>query len=69
MLNVVLNCITFWNTLAMQQIVEELRTEGYSINKVELRHITPTMTHHVDIIGKFDINLSRKVPFKFAKKE
>ena len=28
-LNVVLNCIAFWNTLAIQQITAELRKEGY----------------------------------------
>jgi len=43
MLNVVLDCIILWNTLAIQQITEELRAEGYEINHEELRHITPTM--------------------------
>ena len=42
-LNVVLNCIAFWNTLAIQQIAEELRKEGYAISQEELSHITPTM--------------------------
>jgi len=69
MLNVVLNCIVFWNTLAIQQITEELRAEGIKINEKELRHITPTMINHIDLIGKFEINLDRTVPFKFARKE
>jgi len=68
-LNVVLNCIAFWNTLAIQQITVELRKEGYVINEEELSHITPTMTHHIDMIGKFEINLKRSTPFKFAKRE
>ncbi len=69
MLNVVLDCIIFWNTLAIQQITEELRAEGYEINHEYLRHITPTIIHHIDLIGKFEINLSRIVPFRFATKE
>lgn len=69
MLNVVLNCIAFWNTLAIQQIVEELRSEGYEISRSELGHVTPTMTEHIDLIGKFEINLGRNVPFKFATEE
>jgi TnpA family transposase len=69
MLNVVLDCIIFWNTLAIQQITEELRAEGYEINHESLRHITPTIIHHIDLIGKFEINLSRIVPFRFATKE
>jgi TnpA family transposase len=69
MLNVVLDCITLWNTLAIQQITEELRTEGYEINHEQLRHITPTMTNHIDLIGKFEINLNRIVPFRFSTKE
>jgi hypothetical protein len=67
-LNVVLNCIAFWNTLAMQQIVEELRAEGCEISNEELKHITPTMTNHIDLIGKFEINLDRSAPFKFTTK-
>jgi hypothetical protein len=55
---VVLNCIAFWNTLAIQQIAEKLRDEGYAISQEELSHITPTMTHHIGMIGKFDINLT-----------
>ena len=69
MLNVVLNCIVFWNTLAIQQITEELRAEGEKISEEELRHITPTMINHIDLIGKFEINFSRIVPFKFDLKE
>lgn len=68
-LNVVLNCIAFWNTLAIQQITAELRKEGYQISQENLSHITPTMTHHIDMIGTFEINLKRKTPFEFAKKE
>jgi len=69
MLNVVLNCIAFWNTLAIQQAVEELRDEGYKISQEELRYVTPTMTDHIDLIGKFEINLGRSVPFRFATRE
>ena len=68
-LNVVLNCIAFWNTLAMQQIVGELRAEGCEISNEELKHITPTMTNHIDLIGKFEINLDRSAPFKFTTKQ
>ena len=69
MLNLVLNCIAFWNTLAIQKIVEELRAEGHEISQEQLKHVTPTMTEHIDLIGKFEINLGRSVPFKFATKE
>ena len=69
MLNVVLNCIAVWNTLAIQGIVEKLRAEGDEISFDQLAHLTPTMTHHIDLIGKFNINLLRRTPFKFAKRE
>ena len=69
MLNVVLNCIAFWNTLAIQQVVEQLRAEGHEISQEELSHVTPTMTEHIDLIGKFEINLGRNAPFKFGTKE
>ena len=52
MLNVVLNCIVFWNTLSVQQVVEQLRAEGIKISQEELRHITPTMINHIDLIGE-----------------
>jgi hypothetical protein len=69
MLNVVLNCIVFWNTLSLQQIVEQLRAEGIKISEEELSHITPTMINHIDLIGKFEIDLDRIVPFKFDQGE
>jgi TnpA family transposase len=69
MLNVILNCIAFWNTLAIQHIVEKLRAEGHEVDQEELKHVTPTMTEHIDLIGKFEINLGRSVPFRFAIKE
>ncbi len=50
-------------------MAEELRKEGYVISQEELGHITPTMTHHIDMIGKFEINLKRSTPFEFATKE
>jgi len=65
-LNVLLNCITFWNTLAIQQIVDGLRGEGYEVNQKELRYVTPTIIDHINLIGKFEINFDRNVPFKFA---
>ena len=69
MLNVVLNCIALWNTLAIQGIVSKLRAEGHSISDAHLAHLTPTMTHHIDLIGKFEIDLFRRVPFKFSPKK
>ncbi len=69
MLNVVLNCITLWNTLAIEGIVEKLRDSGNSISSDQLPHLTPTMTHHIDLIGKFDINLLRRVVFKFSPRK
>ncbi len=69
MLNVVLNCIAFWNTLAIQHIVDELRVAGHEISQEQLKHVTPTMSQHIDLIGKFEINLGRSVPFRFATKE
>ena len=49
--------------------MEELCSEGYEISRAELEHVTPTMTEHIDLIGKFEINLSRTVLFKFTTEE
>ena len=68
-LNVVLNCITFWNTLAIQQIVQKLRAEGETIEETDLKSVTPTMTRHIDLIGKFEIDLSRNISFKFSQRK
>jgi TnpA family transposase len=69
MLNVVLNCIALWNTLAIQSVVGKLRASGDSISENQLGHLTPTMTHHIDLIGKFEIDLFRRVPFKFSPRK
>ena len=55
-LNIVLNCITFWNTLAIQQIIDNLLEGGHNIDRKDLESIAPTMTEHVNLIGKFSID-------------
>lgn len=50
-------------------ILKDLRAEGYSISQENLRYVTPTMREHIDLIGKFEMNFDRHVPFEFDLQE
>ncbi|MFH1842747.1 MAG: Tn3 family transposase [bacterium] len=64
-LTVVQNAIVLWNALALEQGVEKAVSAGTRINESDLEHILPTMTDHVNFVGRFDLDLERRPPFEF----
>ncbi len=58
-LTVVQNAIVLWNVLALDQAVEKV-----AVDEEDLAHILPTMTEHINFVGRFDLDLRRKPPFK-----
>lgn len=55
-LNLLSNIVMYWNTLAMQQAVDRLREQGYSIAPEQLRHIWPTKYKHIQVYGNYQFN-------------
>ncbi|MGD0886535.1 MAG: Tn3 family transposase [Thermodesulfovibrionales bacterium] len=60
-LTVVQNAIVLWNALALENIIS---TGSKLVLDDDLRHILPTMTGHINFVGKFALDLQRRPPFE-----
>ena len=55
-LNLVTNAVIVWNTLYIQQVVEQLRKEGIEVNEADLKRIWPTRHAHINLYGTYHFN-------------
>ena len=65
-LTVVQNAIVLWNALALDKAITTAKRVGVVITDRDLKHVLPTMTGHINFVGRFDLDLRRRPPFKFA---
>jgi Tn3 transposase DDE domain len=56
-LNLVTNAVIVWNTVYMAAAVEQLKQEGYPVYETDLAHIWPTRYAHLNVYGKYHINV------------
>lgn len=56
-LNLVSNAVIVWNTVYMQAAIEELRTQGHSINEADFVHLSPVRFKHINRYGKFRFDI------------
>lgn len=56
-LNLVVNAVTVWNTVYMQAVLEQLKSEGYEINDDDIRHLSPARSEHINMYGKYYFNV------------
>jgi TnpA family transposase len=52
-LNVVTNAVVIWNTVYMQAVLDQLRTEGYRVQEEDLAYLSPARFEHVNPYGKY----------------
>ena len=43
-----------WNTVYIQEILEELKEEVYEINEEDFDHISPASFEHINRLGKYN---------------
>ena len=64
-LTVVQNAIVLWNALSLENAIRKAREANIIITDEDLKHILPTMTEHIDFVGRFDVDLKRKPLFDY----
>jgi TnpA family transposase len=52
-LNLVTNAVVVWNTVYMQAVLDQLRTEGIPVQEEDLVHLSPARFEHVNPYGKY----------------
>jgi TnpA family transposase len=63
-LTVVQNAIVLWNALALEQTLGN-RLER--VSDADKKLMLPTMTGHINFVGKHDVDLQRKPPFELRR--
>jgi TnpA family transposase len=62
-LTVVQNAIVLWNALSLDNVLQNAG-DGLTFRCEDLKHILPTMTGHINFVGRFDINFNRTPPYE-----
>lgn len=55
-LNVLSNIVMVWNTVYIQEILDQLKSEGYVMNEDDFVHISPAPFQHINRLGKYVFN-------------
>lgn len=55
-LNLLANIVMVWNTVYIQEILKQLKKEGYEVNETDLEHVSPAPFEHINRLGKYDFN-------------
>ncbi len=62
-LTLLTNAVIAWNTVYMQAVIEQLRTEGHPVQEQDLVHLSPARYEHINQYGRYrfelDVELNR----------
>ncbi len=50
-LDLMTNAVVTWNTVYMQQVINQLKAEGYPINEADLKYLSPARHVHINPYG------------------
>ncbi len=59
-LNVATNCVVLWNTVYMQQILDEMQRQGYQTDPNDISHLSPARFTHINRLGKYFFDFDEK---------
>jgi len=60
-LTLVTNAVIVWNTRYMQEIIDQLRFEGYEVDDKDIAHISPCRYYHINKHGKLTFNVAKEL--------
>ena len=52
-LTLLTNCVLLWNTVYMQEVLQQLRAEGYSVDEAHFQYLSPSRYEHINRLGKY----------------
>lgn len=58
-LMLITNAVVAWNTVYIQAVLDQLRSEGYPVNDDDVRHLAPLMREHINPYGKIQFDMDR----------
>ena len=60
-LGLVVNVLVLWNTVYMQAVLDQLRTEGYEVKPEDVARLSPLGFRHFNFLGRYSFNLSEPI--------
>jgi Tn3 transposase DDE domain-containing protein len=60
-LSLVTNAIVVWNTVYMHEAIELLKMHGEVINEEDIAKLSPLLSKHVNILGKYSFVLPESI--------
>ena len=60
-LGLLLNVIVHWNAIYMQEVLTQLKVEGWTIDEADLARLSPLIWRHIDFLGRYDFSLPEVV--------
>jgi len=60
-MGLVVNVIVLWNTIYMDAVLRQLRKEGYPVLDEDVARLSPTMSPHINILGRHSFALPEAV--------
>lgn len=58
-LNLVTNAVIVWNTVSIQAVLDQLRSEGYAIDDADAGHLSPARYEHINPYGRYRFDVDR----------
>jgi hypothetical protein len=53
--------VIVWNTVYMEAVIKQLRSEGMEVREEDIRHLWPTRYRHINMHGKFLFNVDEEI--------
>ena len=60
-LGLVVNVIVLWNTIYMDAVIEQLRSEAYPLEPEDVGRLSPLMFEHINFLGRYAFALPDSV--------
>jgi len=60
-LGLIVNVIVLWNTIYMDAVIEQLRSEGYPLKPEDVGRLSPLMFEHINFLGRYAFALPDSV--------
>lgn len=60
-LGLVLNMIVLWNTIYMEAVLNQLRSEGYPVGEADVARLSPLVHEHINMLGRYSFAMPETV--------
>jgi hypothetical protein len=56
-----------WTTVYLQEIIKQLKQEGYQITEEDLKHLSPARYEHINPYGHYTFNVQQELERKWLR--